>query len=82
MTQPIPVIKELEEAPVVNPNLSETVFNNYQQTSPGEAHDLRFAINNIRQAVQSTEKYGFVVDTEEFDFENMYQIVIKIDKNK
>ena len=54
----------------------------YQQTVPGEAHDLRFAINNIRQAVQSTEKYGFVVDTEEFDMENTYQIVIKIDKNK
>ncbi len=82
MTQPTPIIKELEEAPTVDSNLSEELPKDYQQMSPGGAHDLRFAINNIRQAVQSTEKYGFVVDTEEFDFENMYQIVIKIDKNK
>ena len=80
--EPIPVVKELEEAPVTKLNASEMAQTGYQQMVPGEAHDLRFAINNIRQAIQSTEKYGFVVDTEEFDYENMYQIIIKIDKNK
>lgn len=79
ITAPQPVIKE-----EVKVDMPQTVQSQepYQQTSPSGAYDLRFAINNIRQAVQSTEKYGFVVDTEEFDFENMYQIVIKIDKNK
>ena len=45
-------------------------------------YDLRFAINNVRQAVQNTEKFGFVINVEEFDYENEYQIIIKIDKNK
>lgn len=49
---------------------------------PLDVYDLRFAINNFRQAVQNTEKFGFNVDVEEFDFDNVYQIVIKIDKNK
>lgn len=81
MAQPTTVIKEeIPVIPEVKP--AEMLQTPYQQTVPGEAHDLRFAINNVRQAVQSTEKYGFVVDTEEFDMENIYQIVIKINKNK
>lgn len=44
--------------------------------------DLRTAINTIRKSVETVEKYGFVVDSEEFDFEDMYQIIIKIDKKK
>ena len=47
-----------------------------------DIYDLRFAINNVRQAVQNTKKFGFTIETEEFDFENAYQIIIKIDKNK
>ena len=43
---------------------------------------MRFAINNFRQAIQNTEKFGFKIETEEFDFDNVYQIIIKIDKNK
>lgn len=43
-------------------------------------YDLRFAINNFRQAIQNTEKFGFKVKAEEYDSENKYQIVIEIDK--
>jgi len=43
--------------------------------------DLRAAINTVRECIANIEKYGFDVDAEEFDFEKMYQIVIKIDKN-
>jgi len=68
---------------IATPQQPSIIDNNYyQQNQPQNAYDLRFAINNIRQAVQATEKFGFVLDTEEFDFENMYQIIIKIDKNK
>lgn len=56
--------------------------NTPSQPEYSNIYDLRFAINNVRQAVQNTEKFGFSIKTEEFDFENMYQIVIKIDKNK
>ena len=44
-------------------------------------YDLRFAINNFRQAIQNTEKFGFKVKAEEYDNPDSYQIVIKIDKN-
>ena len=43
-------------------------------------YDLRFAINNFRQAIQNTEKFGFKVKAEEYDSENKYQIVIEIEK--
>lgn len=43
-------------------------------------YDLRFAINNFRQAVQNTEKFGFKVKTEEKDNQDSYQIIITIDK--
>lgn len=57
----------------------EPVEEEHKQES---TYDVRFAINNIRQAIQSTEKFGFKVASEEFDFDDKYQIVIKIDKNK
>ena len=60
----------------------ETASNKIPQINNNEVYDLRFAINNFRQAVQNTKKFGFKVETEEFDFDNVYQIVIRIDKNK
>ena len=53
-----------------------------QQPNYNQVYDLRFAINNVRQAVQNTEKFGFNIDVQEFDLDNVYQIIIKIDKNK
>lgn len=37
-------------------------------------------INRIRDAVKTTEASGFQVELEEYDFEDMYQIIIKIKK--
>lgn len=37
-------------------------------------------INNIRSAVRNVEGDGFRVEMEEYDFEDMYQIVVKIKK--
>lgn len=39
------------------------------------------AINVARTEVKKIEDLGFAVDTEEFDFEDMYQIIIKIKKD-
>ena len=41
---------------------------------------MRFAINNFRQAVQNTEKFGFKVNVNENDLGDKYQITIEIDK--
>ncbi len=61
----------IEQAPTQTTN--EPNYNNI--------YDLRFAINNFRQAIQNTEKFGFKVKAEEYDNPDSYQIVIKIDKN-
>ena len=42
--------------------------------------DLKTIINLIRQCSDTIEKCGYKIDTEEYDLENMYQVVFKIDK--
>lgn len=44
------------------------------------AADLKTIINTIRKCAETIEKYGYIIDTEEFDFENMYQVIFKIEK--
>lgn len=76
----------LQEPLTINNQKSEsqiiTIPNEKKPESYNQVYDLRFAINNVRQAVQNTEKFGFNIDVQEFDLDNVYQIIIKIDKNK
>jgi hypothetical protein len=59
------------------------MFNNLNNSyQPSNMYDLKYAINSIRQAIHNVEGFGFVIEKEELDFENTYQIIIKIDKNK
>ncbi len=75
-----------EPQPAVQPeptgstdNIPET--NNYSPpTNTYTSADLRTVINTVRECIETIEKYGFNVDSEEFDFEKMYQVIIKIDK--
>ena len=72
--RPINDIPTPPAADIVN-NVVEEQTNN-----PNEIYDLRFAINNFRQAVQNTEKFGFKVKSSEYDSPTKYQFVIEIDK--
>ena len=38
------------------------------------------AMKVIREATEQLQKLGFIVDTEEFDLEDMYQVIFKINK--
>ncbi len=79
--EPTPVstnINQPESQVVAIPNETQPE----EKSSYNQVYDLRFAINNVRQAVQNTEKFGFNIDVQEFDLDNVYQIIIKIDKNK
>lgn len=58
-------------------NSSSVSNQNIQQQGNG---DLRMVINTIRDCASNIEKYGFHIDVEEFDFENMYQVIFKVDK--
>ena len=51
-----------------------------EQKEEAEKYDLRFAINNFRQAIQNTEKFGFKVKTEEFENKENYQLIVTIQK--
>lgn len=62
-------------------NTSSIPMQNQPNTDYSNIYDLRFAINNFRQAIQNTEKFGFKVKAEEKDTPESYQIIINIDKN-
>lgn len=44
------------------------------------AIDLKTVINTIRNCSETIEKYGFSLECEEYDFEDMYQVIFKIQK--
>ncbi|MEG1558727.1 MAG: ParB/RepB/Spo0J family partition protein [Bacilli bacterium] len=64
-----PILKEFEKT---KPIQTEIVNNKSKLTE---------AIDKTRNVVSSLKSEGVEVNTEEFDFENMYQIVIKIQKD-
>ena len=67
--------------PEINPIINEAPEIPIERDSTFiAAGDFKAAINSVRSTVKTIEKYGFKLDTEEFDFENQYQIIIKIDK--
>lgn len=42
--------------------------------------NMKQAINIIRECTSKLENLGYIVDSDEFDLDNMYQVIIKIDK--
>ena len=51
-----------------------------QQNDKKPDIDFKTIINLIRQCSDTIEKCGYKIDTEEYDLENIYQVVFKIDK--
>ena len=51
------------------------------QETTASSKSISKAINQAREETRKIEEMGFDVDTEEFDFEDMYQIIIKIKKD-
>ncbi|MEF9985314.1 MAG: ParB/RepB/Spo0J family partition protein [Bacilli bacterium] len=47
---------------------------------PTKNINIRKVIEEIRMCAKKIEQYGFVIDTEEYDLDNVYQVVFKIDK--
>lgn len=52
-----------------------------EQISDESVVDLKTVINTIRNCADTIEKYGFALECEEYDFEDMYQVIFKIQKN-
>ena len=47
---------------------------------PVEKVDFKQIINLIREVNDTIEKCGYTIDTEEYDLENEYQVIFKINK--
>lgn len=52
-----------------------------KQKRKAVSRDMRIAMNTIRQSLQMVENSGLKVDSEEQEYEEYYQITIKIPKN-
>lgn len=50
------------------------------EAPPVISSDYKSAINAIRENIKILEKHGTKIETEEFDFDSIYQIIIKLDK--
>ena len=62
--------------------LIEETYNLPKQNNPtNNGLSINQMIEQIRKTIQNLEQSGAKIDTDEIDFENQYQIVIRIDKN-
>ena len=65
-------VKQTDIEPLIVPN-------NFEENN-NATKDVKVAINMIRELSDNLEKMGYTVNLDEFDFENMYQVIFKIDK--
>ena len=62
--------------------LMEETYNLPKKVNPtNNGLNINQMIEQIRKTLQMLERNGAKIDTDEIDFENQYQIVIRIDKN-
>ena len=78
----VEMIQIVEEEEYIDPmSLVETLDPEYEEKQKeATGTDLKTAINMVRTCVEMLNDKGFIIDIEELDLENNYQINIKIDK--
>ena len=79
----IPTADELNKPietvePQINEPISSEVIEPVKPTV--EKGNITSAVNAVRNATKQIEEADFKIETEEFDFEDLYQIIIKIEK--
>lgn len=72
-------VEELNTEPL-KPLQAEKPLPSVLDTKSMNVFDLRLAISDIREKVKELQEKGITIDSEEIDFENQYQIIIKIEK--
>lgn len=60
-------------------NKNKFLFNVEDQTTNNK-NDIESSKNMIKKVVETIKNTGMIIDYEEFDFERLYQIIIKIEK--
>ncbi len=84
-------IEEIDDIPKTinypaDNNLAESIRKEeivQTKTNDGDVEskvDLKTIINTIRNCSDTIEKFGYAIECEEYDFEDMYQVIFKIQK--
>lgn len=81
-TQPVEMIPIVNDSEYIDPiSVIDTIDPEFEEKQKeAEGRDLKTAINTIRGCVEALTEIGFVIDIEELDLVDTYQINIKIDK--
>lgn len=75
-------VPQEEEATFDPVNLIDQLDNDYVEPKPSNLNlDLKSAINEIRNTKDNLSEQGFNISLEETDADNIYQFIIKIQKN-
>lgn len=72
------------DSPKKEKSLGMALIEETYNISPKEKnkqYNIHQLVQQIRNTVRELQKYGAKIDTDEMDFENQYQMVIRIDKN-
>ena len=76
----IPTADELNK-PIETSTVEEEITPTIEEKNPLiEKGNITSAVNAVRNATKQIEEASFKIETEEFDFEDLYQIIIKIEK--
>ncbi len=73
------IMNSIESIEKSNNNFNDNL-NTDVEVDTVASKNVMSVVTKIRDLIASIEKEGFMIDTEEMDFENSYQINIKIDK--
>ena len=76
----IPTADELNKPIETTPVIEETKTAEVEVKQNVEKGNITSAVNAVRNATKQIEEASFKIETEEFDFEDLYQIIIKIEK--
>ena len=63
---------------IIDPN--QISSNQIEQEDLSQNKNIGDQINSVRNTIKQVESNGFMVEMEEYDFEDMYQMIIKIKK--
>ena len=64
-----------------NNSLGFALMNEAVQQEENSKYNVKEMVDAIRKTLQELESHGAKIDTDEMNFEDEYQILIKIDKN-
>ena len=86
----IPVAPEVEPSTIEEPTVQQPIIvtdysKQYDPVMPAASqplpkHEFKEVIDAIRECSQKIEQYGYVIDVEEYDLANLYQVVFKVEK--